>query len=101
MLTVITTFVNILVAGLDYNAYSLILADVADSTGVLVLENCNFNNWNIQMHYGINVAVSLQTFKIINTTFSGIKMLPLWHILNIKQASSLNFTDVVFNNFSF
>jgi len=72
---------------LDYNAYALILADVADGEGVLIFENCNFTNWNIQMHYGINVAVKVKSLQILNTIFTGVKMLPLWHILNIKEAS--------------
>ena len=73
-------------AGLDYNAYALILADVQDGSGVLIFENCNFTNWNIQMHYGINVAVKVKSFRIINSTFNGVSMLPLWHIINIKEA---------------
>lgn len=38
---------TIILAGLDYNAYALILADVQDGNGVLVFENCNFTNWDI------------------------------------------------------
>eukprot|EP00347_Sterkiella_histriomuscorum_P014799 403359479 len=87
--------------GLDYNAYALILADVKDGSGVLIFENCNFTNWDIQMHYGINVAVKVKSFRIINSTFNGVRMLPLWHIINIKEAQQLNITDVRFNNYTF
>ncbi len=41
------------------------------------------------MHYGINVAVKVKSFKVINTVFNNVKMLPLWHILNIKEVSNL------------
>lgn len=75
------------IAGLDYNAYALILADVADGEGEIIFEDCDFKNWDIQMHYGINVAVKVKTLQILNTRFENVKMLPLWHILNIKEAS--------------
>ena len=57
------------IAGLDYNAYSLIIVDIADGPGVLILESCLFSNWSIQMNYGINIAVRLQSLTINNTVF--------------------------------
>ncbi len=34
-------------AGLDYNAYALILADVKDGEGEIIFENCVFKDWDI------------------------------------------------------
>ena len=89
MLTVSIRLTYFVIAGLDYNAYALILADVADGTGILIFDSCTFTNWNIQMHYGINIAVMIQSLIIKDTVFRAVQMLPLWHILNIKEASSL------------
>jgi hypothetical protein len=89
------------IAGLDYNAYSLVLADVADGTGTLIFEDCTFTKWNIQMHYGINIAVKVKSLIIRNTIMSNVQMLPLWHILNIKEVASLTIENVFFSNFSF
>ena len=87
--------------GVDYNAYSLILANVADGTGELIFEDCNFTNWDIQMHYGINIAVQVKSLLIKNTVFQNVKMLPLWHIVNIKEVNHIAIQDVLFRNFTF
>jgi len=63
------------------------LADGADGEGVIKFEDCNFKDWDIEMHYGINVAVKVKSFQILNTKFENIKMLPLWHTINVKEAS--------------
>jgi hypothetical protein len=35
------------IAGTDYNAYSIILADVQVGTGVVIFEDNRFDSWNI------------------------------------------------------
>lgn len=75
----------IYVAGLQYNGYAIILGDILESEGELIFEECTFTNWSIEMHYGIDVAVPVKTFTVINSVFINFKMLPLWSILNIKE----------------
>lgn len=53
------------------------------------------------MHYGFNIAVKVKKFVLKNTIFANVKMLPLWHILNIKEVVELDVDNVIFNNFTF
>ena len=53
------------------------------------------------MHYGLNVAVRIQQFIMRNTVFLNITMLPLWHILNIKESKSIVIENVEFDHYRF
>jgi hypothetical protein len=37
----------LILAGTDFNAYSIVLADVAEGTGNIIFEDCQFLDWNI------------------------------------------------------
>jgi len=39
------------------------------------------------MHYGINIAVPIKTLIITDTVFYNFTMLPLWHIINVKEVA--------------